>query len=272
MYHIFVVSDSTGRTAQQAVNAALMQFPEVALEFHRRPEVRTLEQVKQVVKEAHEVKGFIVHTLVQDEIRHALINEGRHNNVETIDLMGPLLSRLSAMFANVPFQQPGMFYHLNKEYFHRIDAMQFALHHDDGQRDHELDKAEIVIVGVSRTFKTPVSIYLAFKGWYVANVPVVPEVQLPPLLFKIPHERVFCLTTNPHQLTALRRYREEVVSHNSGAYANFDNVRKELLYAQQLFNTHPGWSLIKVTSKSIEEISNEILATRGVGDRRHGFG
>ncbi|MCF8227519.1 MAG: kinase/pyrophosphorylase [Bacteroidales bacterium] len=272
MFHIFVVSDGTGRTAQQALNAALMQFPEVNIEFYRRPEVRKKDQVNAVVKEARSLGGFIVHTLVQDEIRHAMIREGRKNNVETIDLMGPLLSRLSHQFANSPSGKPGIFHHLNKEYFERIDAMQFAFHHDDGMRDHELHKAEIVLIGVSRTFKTPLSIYLAFKGWFVANVPVVLGMAPPDMLFEVPAERVFCLTSNPHHLSTLRKFRTELLGGATGSYADFEFVRKEVLYAQNIYNTHPRWSKIKVTSKPIEEIASEILAIRGTDDRRKSTG
>ncbi len=268
MFHIFVVSDGTGRTAQQALNAALMQFPEVAINFYRRPEIRTLDQVNNVVREAQSMRGFIIHTLVQDDIRHAMIREGRKNNVETIDLMGPLLSRLSHQFANAPSGKPGIFHHLNKEYFERIDAMQFAFQHDDGMRYHELDKAEIVLVGVSRTFKTPLSIYLAFKGWFVANIPIVFDVPPPRQLFEMPPDRVFCLNTNPHHLSTLRKFRTELLGQATGSYSDFEFVRKEILYAQRIYNTHPGWAKIRVTSKPIEEIASEILAIRGKTNRR----
>ncbi len=268
MHEIYIVSDGTGRTAQQALNAALVQFPDVSTRFHLRQNVRNTDQVKLVVKEAAQIKGTICHTLVQDDIRHSMIREGRKNNVETIDLMGPLLSRLSNIFANLPSGKPGIFRHLNKEYFQRIDAMQFAFQHDDGMRDHELKKAEIVLVGVSRTFKTPLSIYLAFKGWFVANIPIVLDVQPPVSLFEIPPEYVFCLTTNAHHLSTLRQYREEVLGNKTGSYADFDYVRRELIFAHKIYNMQPKWSTIKVTSKPIEEIASEILAIRGSKDRR----
>ncbi len=267
MYKIFIVSDGTGRTANQALNAALMQFPGINPRFYIRPDVRNISEIKEIIKEVKEVGGFIVHTLVQDQVRHAMVREGRKNNIDTIDVMGPLLSRLSDIFANAPSGKPGIFNQLNKEYFQRIDAMQFAFHHDDGIRDHELDKAEIVLVGVSRTFKTPLSIYLAFKGWFVANIPIVYDVAPPPLLFKIPPERVFCLTTDPHHLATLRTYRQEVLRGTTGAYANFEFVRRELMYARQIYVSQPKWSLIRVTSKPIEEIATEILSIRGSSDR-----
>lgn len=268
MFNIFVVSDGTGRTAEQALNAALMQFQDVDLNLYRRPGVRTHEQVNAIMEEATQASGIIVHTLVQDDVRHAMIREGRKNNIETIDLMGPLLSRLSDLFANAPSGKPGLFHHIDKEYFQRIDAMQFAFHHDDGQRDHELGKAEIVLVGVSRTFKTPISIYLAFKGWFVANVPIVLDVEPPSNLFQIPPERVICLTTSPRHLTTLRQYREEALNGTAGPYASFEHVRKELIYAHRIYNRQPRWSIIKVTSKPIEEIASEIVAICNTENRK----
>lgn len=173
MYYIIVVSDGTGRTAQQALNAALTQFENAPVEIIVRSGVRTRMQVLEVVEEALKRKAFIAHTLVSNEMRSLMIETARKLNVETIDIMGPLLLRLSHQFANAPSEKPGLFHELNKDYFRRIEAMEYTFRHDDGQREHELDKADIILVGVSRTFKTPLSIYLAIKGWLVANVPVV---------------------------------------------------------------------------------------------------
>lgn len=271
MYHIFIVSDGTGRTAEQALNAALMQFPHVPLEFHRKTNIRTPEAVLPVIAEAKKKKAFILHTLVQDEVRHTMIREARKHNVDTIDLMGPLLSRLSHQFENAPSEKPGIFHQLNREYFDRIDSMQFAINHDDGLRTQDLDKAEIVLIGVSRTFKTPISIYLAFKGWFVANIPIVLNVQPPSILFKIPPEKVFFLTTKPHQLSTLRQFRKEAWGENAQTYADFEHVRKELIYAHQIYKRQPKWTMIRVTSKPIEEIASEILAIRGTDSRRPDF-
>lgn len=263
MFQVFIISDGTGRTAQQALQAALLQFPNVKIEFHIHAEVRTLDQIKDAIMEAAKVKGTVIHTLVQDNIRHKLVREARKYNVDAIDLMGPLLSRLSDQFENSPSGKPGLFHHLNKEYFQRIDAMQFAFQHDDGLRTHELNKAEIILVGVSRTFKTPLSIFLAFKGWFVANVPVVLNVELPKKLYEVSPNKVYFLTTSPKHLATLRRFREETFNGATGKYAEIEYVRKEIEYANRIYFNHPGWAHIKVTSKPIEEIASEILAIRG---------
>jgi regulator of PEP synthase PpsR (kinase-PPPase family) len=209
-YNIYIVSDGSGRTAEQALNAALAQFGNVKVNLIRKPKVRTEQKVINVIKEAKENDGFIVHTLVTDKLREAMLRGGRKNNVDTIDLMGGLLGRLSEEFSVSPAEKPGLFGQLNKTYFRRIETMEFAFHHDDGQRVNELKKAEIVLLGVSRTFKTPISIYLAFKGWFVANVPIVMGQEFPPIINKLLASNVFCLDTNARALAEFRRARPTI--------------------------------------------------------------
>lgn len=262
MAKIFIVSDGTGRTATQALNAALTQFPEQVVETVIRNEVRQKEEIEQAVKEAAHLGAFVVHTLVSNELRDFMITTGRRYNVETIDLMGPLLARLSEKLMHSPAEQPGLFNKINQEYFKRIDAMQFAFQHDDGQRPEELYKAEIVLLGVSRTFKTPLSIYFAFKGWFVANVPIVWGIEPPEEIFSLPPEKVFCLTTYAHNLASLRHVRQVHLGIGTDDYASIRYVQQELNYAQAIFRRQPLWPVIKVTNKPIEEIASEIIAIR----------
>ena len=264
MYCVFVVSDGTGVTAEQVLSAALMQFTGTEVEVERRPGVRTEEQVHQMVQEAAQVGGFIVHTLVSDRLREVMLRAGRLHDVETIDLMGPLLARISQQLAVSPAEKPGLFRQLNEEYFRRIETVEFAYHHDDGRRASELPRAEIVLVGVSRTFKTPLSIYLAFKGWFVANVPIVLKAKPPSALFDLSPNHVFGLTIDPVRLAELRRGREEYLGGATGEYAKPDSVRREVEYALSIFRSQPGWPVVDVTDKPIEEIASEILALAGV--------
>lgn len=269
-YNIYIVSDGTGRTAEQALNAALIQFGGVKVNLIRRPKVRTEQKVIGVIKEAKANKGFIVHTLVTDKLREAMLRGGRKHNVDTIDLMGGLLARLSEEFSISPAEKPGLFEQLNKTYFRRIETMEFAFHHDDGQRVNELKKAEIVLLGVSRTFKTPLSIYLAFKGWFVANVPIVMGQEILPVISKLAPSNVFCLDTNARALTELRRARQNYLGGAVGDYDDIEYVRMELMYARKIYCNHPSWAIINVTNKPIEEIASEILtlkAERGKGDK-----
>lgn len=261
MSNVFVFSDGTGRTAEQAVMAAMTQFPDSEVEILRRGNIRTETDVQQYITEAAEANGIVVHTLVSDHLRECLLHHARIHNVEAIDLMGPLLSRLSHYLENAPKGEPGLYFNLNQEYFKRIDAVQFAFNHDDGLRSYEYDKSEIVLVGVSRTFKTPLSIYLAFKGWFSANFPIVMGCDPPDELLGLPHGRVFGLTTQAHELSSLRVARQQYLGGSTGDYSSLDNVRKELVYAQRIFSRY-GWPVVEVTNKPIEEIASEILALK----------
>jgi regulator of PEP synthase PpsR (kinase-PPPase family) len=262
IYHAFVVSDGTGVTAEQVLSAALTQFAGAEVELERRPEVRSDEQVRQVVEEAAQAGGFIVHTLVSDKLREEMTRAGRLHNVETIDLMGPLLARLSRQLAVSPAEKPGLFRQLNEEYFRRIETVEFALSHDDGRRVHQISQAEIVLVGVSRTFKTPLSIYLAFRGWLVANVPIVMQIGPPLPLFELPAGRVCGLTIDPDRLAELRRVRQEHLGGATGDYAHPASVHREVAYALNFFGQR-GWPVVDVTDKPIEEATAEIIALVG---------
>jgi [pyruvate, water dikinase]-phosphate phosphotransferase / [pyruvate, water dikinase] kinase len=261
MEKIFVVSDGTGRTAEQILKAALTQYPNARVEIIMKPEVRTEQQIDDLIAEVVETKGIILHTLVSQVLRENLLRQSRLHDIDAIDLMGPLLSRLSQHLSNSPTEEPGLFYRLNKEYFKRIDSMQFAFNHDDGQRYYEYEKAEIILVGVSRTFKTPLSIYLAFKGWFVGNYPVVLGVDPPEILGRLPQGHVYGLNTNPSDLSTLRSVRQEYLGGNTGEYSTLEYVKKELYYAQGIFNKYQ-WPVINVTNKPIEEIASEILAIK----------
>lgn len=261
MQKIYVISDGTGRTAEQVLKAALTQFPNVSVEIVMKHEVRSEQQVEELILEAKEEKAFVLHTLVSETLRESVTRLSRLHHVEAMDLMGPLLFRLSSVLSNEPTQEPGLFFKLNEEYFKRIDSMQFAFNHDDGQRYYDYDKAELILVGVSRTFKTPLSIYFAFRGWFVANYPVVLDVEPPAILSTLPRGRVFGLTTDPGDLATLRTVRQQYLGGNAGNYSDMDFVRKELKYAESIFARNQ-WPVISVTNKPIEEIASEILALK----------
>jgi regulator of PEP synthase PpsR (kinase-PPPase family) len=260
LYQVIVVSDGTGRTAQQALNAALTQFPGTDIEIIVHADVSSPGRLKKIVAEAKRSGAFIVHTLVTDSLRELIIRESHIHNVETIDLMGPLLTRLSSQFIHEPSQQPGLYNKLNKDYFQRIDAMQFAFNHDDGQRTESLNEAEVILLGVSRTFKTPLSIYLAYKGWFAANIPIIMGIQPPEILNTIDSSKVFCLTTNASRLSELRKTRNIRLGGNIDNYSEPEYVTREISFAMRYYQLHPEWTIINVTSKSVEEIASEILA------------
>jgi regulator of PEP synthase PpsR (kinase-PPPase family) len=261
MNRIFVFSDGTGRTAEQALMAAMTQFPESEVEIVRKGAIRTEQDIHDLTLEVAGANGIIVHTLVSEKLRESLLQNARIHNVEAIDLMGPLLSRLSQYLDHTPKGEPGLYFALNQEYFKRIDAVQFAFTHDDGQRYYEYNLSEILLVGVSRTFKTPLSIYLANKGWFAANYPIVIGSEIPEELSQLPFGRVFGLMTQPHELSSLRLARQQYLGGATGEYSSLATVRRELAYAEMIFNSHE-WPVIQVTNKPIEEIASEILAIK----------
>jgi len=255
-YQVFAVSDGTGATAERVIRAALTQF-EGDVEVLRFGEVRSVQQVRQIVRQAARVQALVVHTLVTAELRQAMFDEGRRQHVHTLDLMGPLLERLSDLLDVPPLARPGL-YGL-EEYNRRIEAVDFALRHDDGRHVEELKDAEIVLVGISRTGKTPLSVYLAYRGWLVGNVPIVLGVEPPEILFRIPPERVIGLTVEAGRLARLRRARAVRMSGAMRHYANPGHVREEAKYALNVFR-RGGWRLVDMTSKPIEEAAAEVVA------------
>lgn len=263
MLTIFAISDGTGITAQRVVKAALTQFQDTEVCITCYGNVLTEARVREIVAEAAEIGGFIVHTLVSEELRHCILNQGRVSNVTTIDLMGPLLARLSEQLSTPPLGQPGLFNPFDPSYMQRINAIDFTVQHDDGHGVKDLDQAEIVLVGVSRTSKTPVSIYLAFRGWKVANVPIVLGIDPPEELFKLPRRKVVGMVIKPEHLATLRKARVELMGTHSLGYADLDYVRQEMTYAYHVFERRRDWPLVDVTSKPIEEAASEIVNVLG---------
>ena len=259
-YHIHIISDGTGKTAEQIVKAALVQFENIQEVITIHSEIRTEEQVIRIFDSIFHSKCFIVHTVVTHELRNRILELGRLYSIRTIDLMGPLLSQISSHLSVEPIGRPGAFHELNKAYFQRIDAIEFAIRHDDGMRSEELNNADIVLIGVSRTFKTPLTIYLANMGWLTGNIPLVLDFELPDIVNQLPSNKVFGLTTTPERLSVLRRTRDEYLRSSTGSYSSLDQARKELLYSSSIFSRHRGWEVIDVTNKSLEEIASAILS------------
>jgi regulator of PEP synthase PpsR (kinase-PPPase family) len=173
---IYIVSGGTGSSGEQLVNTVLAQFPENRVEVVLVSQVRQLEEIEKVVAQAATTGGTIIHTLVDGRLRGALLRLGQERSVVTIDLMGPLFSRLTDVLGREPVGQPGLYRQLHQSYFDRIEAIEFSISHDDGMKPGDLSLADIVLLGVSRVGKTPLSAYLAVLGWKVANVPLVMEL------------------------------------------------------------------------------------------------
>jgi hypothetical protein len=263
VYHIYALSDGSGKTAEGVLRAALTQYDNPQVVIIRYGGVRSASRVSEIVAEAKRTGGFIVHTLVSKELRRTVLTEGRAANIDTIDLMGPMLARLSDLLDTQPRSMPGLFQSFDPAYLLRIEAIDYTVRHDDGQNAHELEKADIVLVGVSRTSKTPLSIYLAYRGWRVANIPLMLGVEPPPTLFQLPRKRVVGLIVRPERLAELRQVRAEHLGVSTLGYADLEHIRKEVAYSYHIFERRRDWPLVDVTVKPIEEAAAEVVALLG---------
>ena len=256
---IYVVSGGSGASGSQTVKTALAQFEGVEAALTVVPDMRTAEQISEVIMQARAARALVVHTLVDSELRVTLIEACRRNNVAALDLMGPLLQQLADYLGRRPLGQPGRYRKLRQEDLERIEAIEFTVEHDDGKRAYDLDKAEIVLVGPSRVGKTPVSIYLATLGWKVANVPLAREMRPPDLLFEIDRHRVVGLKMDAGQLVHFRRERGRRLGiQQAGDYSAPVALLEELEYARSIFR-RGGFYAIDMTDKPIEEAAEEIL-------------
>jgi regulator of PEP synthase PpsR (kinase-PPPase family) len=238
-----------------------VQFGQEDVKVERIPDVRTSEQIKGIVNTAAKKKGLVAYTLVTPQLRKEIATRANELAVPTVDLLGPLLTTLTTFLASPPESRPGLLGELDHRYFRRIDAVGFTVKHDDGHGLHDLPKADVVIIGVSRTSKTPLSMYLAYnKGLLVANVPIILGLDPPVQLFKINQKKVVGLTINPDLLVSLRQTRLAQLAHVDINYGDEKHVIEELKYSHGIFRKNPKWSVIDITGKAIEEIANEVCS------------
>jgi regulator of PEP synthase PpsR (kinase-PPPase family) len=264
MLTIFVVSDATGETAERVVQSALVQFEGADVRLVRYGNVRTTGQVARIVGEAAGRPALVLHTLVSDDLRRQMLSESRRQAVDAMDLMGPILDRLATHLHRTPREMPGLFKQRGEARLREVEAVEFAFRHDDGQRVEDLARAEVVLVGASRTMKTPTMLYLAYRGWFAANVPLVAEMPIPESLRAFPAERVFCLLMSPNRLLELRNARAHYLDLPGEDYASIAAVRRDLRYAQRTAR-HFGWTSLDVTGRSVEEIAQEIVTLLPAG-------
>jgi regulator of PEP synthase PpsR (kinase-PPPase family) len=260
---VYVVSDATGATARRVVEAALAQFATAYVIVEQVPGVHDKGEIKKLVKQAAQAGGTIVHTLVIPELRQTMLTEGRRRHVTTVDLMGPLLARLSEALELSPLARPGLQRQLDESYFERIGAIDFAVRHDDGRNSDELSQADLVLVGVSRTSKTPISIFLAYRGWRVANVPIVAQLEPPASLLELERRKIIALTIQVERLIILRQVRANRMTRGfSLDYASRAYIQEDLDWAELVIRRE-RWPMVDVTNKSIEESAAEIIDLHG---------
>ena len=260
---VYIVSDATGATGRRVVDAALTQFSGAEVTVEQVAGIDNADEVRQIVKQAAGAGGTIVYTMVVPELRQAMLDEGRRWHVVTIDLMGPLLARLSESLELAPLARPGLLRQIDQSYLQRLEAIDYTVRHDDGRNPDDLPQADLVIVGLSRTGKTPLSIFLAYRGWKVANVPIIKDLDPPPALFEVDRNRIIAVTIQPLRLAELRQSRvNRLVRGVPLDYARTEHIQRELEWAG-LFVRRERWPVVDVTNKSIEESAAEIVALHG---------
>ncbi len=255
---VYVVSDSVGETAELVVKAAASQFGEKGMEIRRIPYVEDESTIDEVIDLAKEVKAMIAYTLVIPEKNKYLLEKAKAAGVETVDIIGPMLNKMVSVTGQEPKYEPGLVYRLDEDYFRKVEAIEFAVKYDDGRDTRGIIRADIVLVGVSRTSKTPLSQYLAHKRLKVANVPLVPEVEPPEELFKISPKKCIGLRISPEKLNDIRTERLRALGLKAEAnYAKLDRIKEELEYSEKVMEKI-GCTVIDVSSKAVEETANLI--------------
>ena len=261
---IYLLSDATGETAEKMVLAALTQFRDKPVRLTRINNVRTKNQVYEALDEALGNGGLVVYTIVNRELAQLVHDECDGLGLVSIDLLTPLLMKVAHCLGRSPKETPGLLHGVDEAYFRRIEAIEFTVKHDDGQEPRNLYLADIVLVGISRTSKTPLSIYLAHRGWKVANVPLINGIDPPPQLFEVDPKKIAALVIDPQRLVEVRAARLRNLGQDPrAAYADYEEIEEELKHARKLFRRHP-WVVIDVSSKAVEETANEVLVRLGL--------
>lgn len=256
---IYILSDSLGETAEQVAMAAIGQFNVGEYETRKFPYITEKEQVIEILEEARHERCIIIYTIVIDELKKFLEMRANDLGIKTVDLMSPIIEAVRELVGSEPKKEAGTIRKLDEDYFKKIEAVEFAVKYDDGKDNRGIKKADIVLVGISRTSKTPLSMYLAHKNLKVANVPLVPEVPVPDELFEVDIKKVIGLTANPIKLNEIRQERLKALGLNDTAnYASMDRILKEIEYSENLMQ-RLGCPVIDVSNKAVEETAGIIL-------------
>jgi len=261
VFHVHLISDSTGDTLSSVVKACLAQFEDVRTEQHFWPLVRTQKQLQKALESVSHNPGMVLYTLVDGGLIQSLEKYCQAAAIPALSVLHPVLQMMSEAFHQRSIAKPGRQHKLNAEYFARMDAVDYALHHDDGQKnDNDLREADVILIGISRTSKTPTCVYLAGRGIKAANVPYVPGIPFSERVLDLKKPLFVALTAGAESLIDIRRNRlKHLGQHRETDYLDPDKVREEIKEARRFYARH-GWPVIDVTRRSIEETAAEILA------------
>ncbi|MFD2116112.1 pyruvate, water dikinase regulatory protein [Paenibacillus yanchengensis] len=256
---VYVVSDAAGDTGELVVRAAIAQFHPIQAEIRRSPFITSEDDLNRIVTAASSLGAIILYTLVRPTLRNRLRELAKQAAVEAIDLLGSFIETLEQKTGRKSRQEPGLNHVLDEDYFRKVEAVEFAVKYDDARDTSGVLKADIVLVGVSRTSKTPLSMYLAHQKYKVANVPLVPEIKLPQELFDIPPKNIIGLTINLSYLNEIRKERLKALGlPNTAAYAQADRIALELNYAKQVMDKL-NCIVIDVSHRAVEETASLVM-------------
>ena len=256
---IYACSDSLGETAERVARAAASQYDKQEFNIVRLPYIRSEQQIEEIVQKATDENAMICYTIISPVLRKRLSTLAQSAHIPVIDIIGPMMNGIGHLTDTEPTIKAGMIHRLDGEYFKRVDAIEFAVKFDDGKNPLGFLKADIVIIGVSRTSKTPLSMYLAHKRVKAANLPLVPEVPLPQELFEVPARKIGGLVIDPYKLNYIRSERLRAMGLEPDAnYADVERINEELEYAQNVMR-RLHCPVIDVSAKAIEETANLIL-------------
>lgn len=256
---IYVLSDSIGETGELLSKAALSQFNSDKYEIRKVPYITDKYQIEEVMEEAKNTSSIIIYTVVIEDLREYIEKRGKALNIATIDLMSPALDAIAGVLGYEPRRESGLIRKLDDNYFKKVEAVEFAVKYDDGKDPRGIKQADIVLVGISRTSKTPLSMYLAHKNYKVANVPLVPEVGPPGELFQKEKSKIIGLVAEPLKINEIRRERLKTLGlDNEAIYGNIDRINQELEYSRSIMEKLDCF-VIDVTNKAIEETAGLII-------------
>lgn len=259
-FTLHILSDGTGETASNLLKAVLVQYQADQVHIVCHQNIRTKDQALSSLDKIQATQNkLLVYTIVLPEIQKIIQEFCVKKNVNSIDLLGPLFKNFDKILKHNEEKKPGLLRSVDKEYFKRIEATDFSLRHDDGKRVNKLKDADIILIGVSRTSKTPLSIYLSFKGWKVANLPLVLGIPLPKTLEQIDYRKIIGLTIDIDNLIRIRKNRLKKFGWNfNREYADKAHILKEMCYSEEVFEKH-RWPVVNVTDRALEETAGEIM-------------
>lgn len=264
---VYIISDSVGETAEFVVKAATSQFVNQNMEVRKFPYIEDIETLEEVIIGAREIGAMIVYTLVIPSLKEYIQKRTKEVNVIAVDILSSIVNSMSQYIHEAPSNKSGLVRQMDDEYFRKVEAIEFAVKYDDGRDPRGLLRADVVLIGVSRTSKTPLSMYLANKRFKVANVPLVPEVDPPEELYLVPRQKCIGLTIHPEQLNIIRTERLKALGLMSQAnYASMERILTELDFSERIMRK-VGCPVINVSNKAVEETANKIIEIiRGGGD------